>query len=467
MKGNAIEYFLNYLIDDISPSVIGFLIPLGEKINDIGIMLFYFIVPLSPLVICPIVIQKLASEASSVLLAKSSFAFLLLSMFFYWFQATFKIIRQTFFKYVPSLAMWLANITLAAMLTLRWIESGHFPLSNLYESLLFLSWSLTSIHLFLERALNKGVACLLPSVIPKKIQATESTLTLGAITSPLALFTNAFATFSLPEEMQKVTVLVPALQSNWLIMHVSVMMISYAALLSGSLLAMAFLVVTFVIDFGGRQEEEKSNTLKIDLTKGTAHNAITAADRSAGFIDIFSLSAFPQRLTNEQNLTLRELAKIFSPKMSMHQRCKTEGDMPNDTSPLLITEGDSRGVACEAKEMHPQMIASTIDLGQTLDNLSYRSIGLGFAFLTIGIFSGAVWANEAWGSYWSWDPKETWAFVTWLVFALYLHTRISRGWVEKKSAFVATFGFLIIWFCYLGVNIFGKGLHSYGWFSSN
>ena len=107
-----------------------------------------------------------------------------------------------------------------------------------------------------------------------------------------------------------------------------------------------------------------------------------------------------------------------------------------------------------------------IRLKQTLDNLSYRSIGLGFALLTIGIFSGAVWANEDWGSYWSWDPKETWAFVTWLVFALYLHTRLSRGWVGKESAFVASFGFLVIWFCYLGVNLFGKGLHSYGWFSS-
>ena len=105
------------------------------------------------------------------------------------------------------------------------------------------------------------------------------------------------------------------------------------------------------------------------------------------------------------------------------------------------------------------------ELEQTLDNLSYRSIGLGFALLTIGILSGAVWANEAWGSYWSWDPKETWAFVTWLTFAFYLHTRLSRGWAGKKSAFVATFGFLIVWFCYLGVNLFGKGLHSYGWFT--
>ena len=97
-----------------------------------------------------------------------------------------------------------------------------------------------------------------------------------------------------------------------------------------------------------------------------------------------------------------------------------------------------------------------------LDNGSYRSIGLGFAFLTLGILSGAVWANEAWGSYWSWDPKETWAFITWLVYAIYLHIRLNKGWSGKKAAFIATIGFFSVWLCFLGVNLLGVGLHSYG-----
>lgn len=100
----------------------------------------------------------------------------------------------------------------------------------------------------------------------------------------------------------------------------------------------------------------------------------------------------------------------------------------------------------------------------TLDNISYRIIGLGFPLLTIGIVSGAVWANEAWGSYWSWDPKETWALITWLVFAAYLHARITKGWQGRKPALLAAGGFLVVWICYLGVNLLGKGLHSYGWF---
>ena len=103
-------------------------------------------------------------------------------------------------------------------------------------------------------------------------------------------------------------------------------------------------------------------------------------------------------------------------------------------------------------------------LAQTLDNLSYRTLGLGFPLLTIGILSGAVWANEAWGSYWSWDPKETWAFITWLVFAIYLHTRLTKGWKGTGPALIAAGGFVVVWVCYLGVNLLGTGLHSYGWF---
>ena len=105
-------------------------------------------------------------------------------------------------------------------------------------------------------------------------------------------------------------------------------------------------------------------------------------------------------------------------------------------------------------------------LGQTLDNCSYRILGFGFPLLTMGILSGAVWANEAWGSYWSWDPKETWALITWLVFAIYLHARLTRGWIGTKPAIIAACGFVTVWVCYLGVNLLGSGLHSYGWFTT-
>ncbi|MDD0148397.1 c-type cytochrome biogenesis protein CcsB, partial [Shigella flexneri] len=101
---------------------------------------------------------------------------------------------------------------------------------------------------------------------------------------------------------------------------------------------------------------------------------------------------------------------------------------------------------------------------QQLYYWSYRVISLGFIFLTIGILSGAVWANEAWESYWSWDPKETWAFITWIIFAIYLHIRTNKKWKGTSSSIVASIGFIIIWICYFGVNLLGIGLHSYGSF---
>jgi cytochrome c-type biogenesis protein CcsB len=348
----------------------------------------------------------------------------------------------------------IANISLFFLLILRWFESGHFPLSNLYESLMFLSWSLTMIHLFIEfgfssktdkelenntisspilsssqlskewkketspflvegSGIHNSAATLslegkVPALIPllckeeplalqrenrtksldhgnkegegkdmltrsysytnlmkkgSKMMNESSIKLVGSIIAPCALFTNAFATFSLPKEMQEASPLVPALQSNWLMMHVTVMILSYAALIFGSLLSIGFLVIT---------------------------------------------------------------------------------EFPSKNSSVLPNKYKS-------------------NLARILDNLSYRVLGFGFPLLTIGILSGAVWANEAWGSYWSWDPKETWALLTWLVFAIYLHTRLTKGWEGKKPALIASLGFITVWICFLGVNLIGEGLHSYGW----
>lgn len=96
-----------------------------------------------------------------------------------------------------------------------------------------------------------------------------------------------------------------------------------------------------------------------------------------------------------------------------------------------------------------------------LDELTYQMVTLGFLFLTIGIITGAVWANSAWGSYWSWDPKETWSLITWFVYATLLHARMMRGWEGKKIAYLSIIGFLAVMFTYFGVNLL-PGLHSYG-----
>jgi len=97
-----------------------------------------------------------------------------------------------------------------------------------------------------------------------------------------------------------------------------------------------------------------------------------------------------------------------------------------------------------------------------LDELSYKSVAWGFIFFTLGaLILGAVWANKAWGTYWSWDPKETWSLITWFIYAAYLHARVTRGWRGKKAAYVAVFGFLSTIFLYWGVSFVLPGLHAY------
>jgi cytochrome c-type biogenesis protein CcsB len=273
------------------------------------------------------------------------------------------------------------------------MEAGYFPISNLYESLFFLTWGLTAVHLIAERM-------------------SQSSL-VGVFTAPGAMAITAFAALTLPDNMQHSEPLVPALKSNWLMMHVSVMMLSYATLMVGALLAIAFLLVT-----RGQEIELKGSSIG------------NGAFRKGG---------------------------------DSQQQSAIQGDRPSQDSRSGATQGGVAVITAPAV-LQPALSMQRLTLADTLDNISYRIIGLGFPLLTIGIISGAVWANEAWGSYWSWDPKETWALITWLVFAAYLHSRITKGWQGRKPAILASLGLAVVWVCYLGVNLLGKGLHSYGWF---
>ena len=226
----------------------------------------------------------------------------------------------------------------ASFLLVHALDTGHFPLSNLYESLLCLSCVLT----FLIGWINYDdvlAYILMPSV------------------ALLQIFT-----VGLPLGLKAGNALVPALQSNWLQMHVMVMIGAYACLMLGGLLAVIYLIFFYYYD-----------------------------------------RLLPYKI-------------------------------------LLYWSGG-------------------------VENMSYRLIGLGFAFLTAGLLSGAVWANQTWGSYWSWDPKETWALITWLIFAMYLHVRLSDKYHKVRSAWLAVSGWIVLWICYLGVNLMAKGLHSYGFLS--
>ncbi len=262
--------------------------------------------------------------------------------------------------FVKSLAI-IANIFITLQLISRWIISSHFPISNLFESLCFLSWGLILAQLILEKEYQTPI--------------------ISTLSIPIVLLTLGFACFVLPEDLRSSSNLVPALRSSWLVMHVSVVMLSYASLIIGSCLSASVLLID-----------------------------------------------------NNQSLQIRSNSVGIGGYKISSNEFKNEVIKPYKFSHL-----------------------------EKLDTLSYRSILVGFVLLTLGLVSGAVWANEAWGTWWSWDPKETWAFISWLFYAAYLHMRISKGWQGRKPALLATGGFFIVLICYLGVNFWGVGLHSYGW----
>ncbi len=333
------------------------------------------------------------------ILDNTSFAILFITMLVYWVGAAFP--RLPYLAMLGTTGMAIANLCIAALLGARWLEAGYFPISNLYESLFFLTWGVTAIHFIAENMSGSRLV--------------------GVVTAPVAMAITAFAALSLPQDMQESAPLVPALKSNWLMMHVSIMMLSYATLMVGSLMAIAFLVVTH-----GQNVELKGSSVGTGAYRDKNYQLHRAGEAVNGSTDPST------EAMDSGGVATAVIAPPAPPSISSAP--------PAPLSPQRLT------------------------LADTLDNISYRIIGLGFPLLTIGIIAGAVWANEAWGSYWSWDPKETWALITWLVFAAYLHARITKGWQGRRPAILAATGFLVVWVCYLGVNLLGKGLHSYGWF---
>nr|YP_008519566.1 cytochrome c biogenesis protein [Nannochloropsis granulata]AGI98795.1 cytochrome c biogenesis protein [Nannochloropsis granulata] len=294
-------------------------------------------------------------------LGNTTFYALILATCTSWINLFF--LKSKIWSNISKSSTLFSSIFVVGLLISRWTNGKYFPISNLYESILFL--------------------CAILLIGQQLAELKLSTRLIRCLNLPLVLCLYWFGNSGLPPEMRIITGLAPSLQSNWLMMHVSVMMLSYGTLILGSLLCLLFL-----------------------------------------------------------------LLKTYAPK-------KTD-TTPVATSAISITSDETNNTLLEAKSLSKSLL-------DIIDIWSYRLIGLGFPFLTLGIISGAVWANEAWGAYWSWDPKESWALITWLTFAIYLHARLIKGWTGQKTATIGSIGFVIIWVCYLGVNFLGKGLHSYGW----
>nr|YP_009425773.1 cytochrome c heme attachment protein [Cystopteris chinensis]ASU94416.1 cytochrome c heme attachment protein [Cystopteris chinensis] len=269
-------------------------------------------------------------------------------------------------------SMTIAFLCTTGFLVTRWFQIRHLPLSNLYESSMFPSWSFSLLYVILEVTNRNGLS--------------------GAVTAPSAMPTHGFATLGLPGEMQQSTPLVPASQSHRSMTHVSTTLPSYATLLCGSLSAI-----------------------------------------SPSSISYSEVNNYP----------------VFDSRHNCN-KCST--------SPRIRSRTDARS------SLHlPSPNSRKCQLINRLDRWAYQIISLGFSLSTIGILSGAAWANEARGSYRSWDPKETWALVTRSIHATYLHARITNKWAGEGPAAAASTGFFPVRIRFLGVNLLGIGLHNYGW----
>lgn len=232
---------------------------------------------------------------------------------------------------------------------LRWVESykigyGHAPFSNMYESLVFFSWTVAALYMFVEFKYKERI--------------------IGVFATPLIFLSIAYASLS-PSISDKITPLIPALKSNWLIAHVITCFLGYAG---------------FAVAFG------------------------------------FSI--------------------------------------------MYLVKPAEQGSKMAGTGNHAGSLFSKLPSLDVMDELNHQMVMFGFLFLTIGIITGAVWANSAWGTYWSWDPKETWSLITWFIYAIFLHLRMMRGWHGRRIAWVSIVGFMAVLFTYFGVNLL-PGLHSY------
>jgi cytochrome c-type biogenesis protein CcsB len=229
----------------------------------------------------------------------------------------------------------------------------------------------------------------------------------GALAAPLVLLGIGGASL-LPPGFKAAAPLMPALQSYWLKVHVAIILSSYAVFTLSFATACAYLG----LHWWERRHTAGPGGLKLATAGG------------------------PQ-------VGLDGQVAMAAPEPA------AEAKAPALSATLVLEAGASA----------PQGLARQLAF---FDELTYRLILVGFPLLMIGIITGAMWANGAWGTYWSWDPKETWALITWLIYAAYLHARLIHGWQGPKAAGLGVVGFVSMLITYIGVNYLSQGLHSYG-----
>lgn len=360
-------------------------------------------------------------------------------------------------------------------LFLRWRESyqmdiGRVPLSNLYESLVFFTWSTVFIYLIIEYKYK--------------------TRAFGAFVLPVAFLALAF--INVAGISSDITPLVPALKSNWLFYHVLISFLGYAAFGIAFAISMIYLlmdtevrgparnlysgigaivVLALIGNFMANQGEHLKTAFWMGL--GALVLAwfiylISAGAKHKSQVFLFWSLCVTMTMSLLIGMGIDFVSLSFHPLAEGESFKKHffEATFLNASAPIAVLSWAavlalfwlvwSQGM--RLKKLLKQYMPAL----DQLDDVTYRMIAIGWPLLTGGIITGAVWANSAWGTYWSWDPKETWSLITWFVYAIYLHARYVRGWKGTQMAVISAVGFLAVIFTYLGVNLVLSGLHSYG-----
>jgi ABC-type transport system involved in cytochrome c biogenesis permease subunit len=339
----------------------------------------------------------------------------------------------------------------------RWIVGGHFPDSNMFEFIAFLGYSIILAFIVIYLVYRVTV--------------------LGAFVMPLGVIVIAYASVF----PRQVTPLIPALQSYWLKIHVTVAACGEGAFAVGFAAGLMYLVRTVNQDRSTRSTKWLEVVLSVVLML-VGFIGSSSAFQSAGYQATFQFTntqpteggvmpgaavtytmppfVAPQGAVLTTKTAMQPLfaAPSWMKGVKASQKLNTviwsvlSGLVLYGALRLIFRRRLGAVIHGLVEDLDPEMI----------DEISYRAIAIGFPIFTLGaLIFAMIWAEEAWGRFWGWDPKEVWALITWLFYSAYLHLRLSKGWLGEKSAWMAVLGFIIVMVTLVFVNLVIVGLHSY------
>lgn len=348
----------------------------------------------------------------------------------------------------------------------RWVYQNHIPVSNMYEYMTFFS-------------LTIGFAFIVFYLIFRLPL-------LGLFSMPLAMIMIAYAAV-FPKDPQP---LIPGLQSKWLMIHVTTAALGEAFFAIGFVAGVMYLLKC--VNFSSKEKADRRQQRGVEFTLFVIMMVVVFAGSVFAFNAFGFQAEFSKTnvtIVDGENVVNEEIIKyVLPPIVKPYQSKLIKSDSflglkkPLFTAPSWM-EGVNAGRKLNTiiwtllltaiayillRLMFRKPLGAVINPvlkemdAQDLDEISYRTIAIGFPIFTLGALVFAmIWAAQAWGRFWGWDPKETWALITWLFYAAYLHLRLSRGWHGLKSAWMTVIGFLLVMFTLVGVNLMIAGLHSY------